>query len=300
MPDFINSRHEPSDETPPGFSTKRIKALIQLLSDRDERIAQTIQDELVTIGVTAMSLLKQAERDFPDIALRVTDVIQSIRFKEIEQAFLDLVSEREEPFSLERGAFLLARYAYPHLDVSHYHNQLDEWADHLWELVRQKQAPKEAIMVVSQYLFDEQGFQGNSKKYYDPDNSYLNRVIDRRLGIPISLSVLFILVAQRLDLPVAGIGMPGHFLVKLTTDGPFMDCFNRGAVLSQANCERFLEEAGHEVSPHYFDPSPSHMILARMVRNLVGIYDHRQEFTRRDQLKRLLDILEQRENFLTF
>ena len=107
----------------------------------------------------------------------------------------------------------------------------------------------------------------------------MNRVIDRRMGIPISLSVLYLLLGLRLGLPVKGVGMPGHFLVKVDSSPPFLfvDCFNGGTLLEESDCKKFLTDSGFGFEPWYLEPSPNPLILERMLRNLLGIYHQRQE-----------------------
>ncbi|MBT5708610.1 MAG: hypothetical protein HOI66_20025, partial [Verrucomicrobia bacterium] len=129
---------------------------------------------------------------------------------------------------------------------------------------------------INHYLFDELKFSGNEENYYDLQNSYLNRVIDRRLGIPITLSVVLLLISDRLDLPVTGIGMPGHFLCRYQTSREefYIDVFNRGRLLSKAECIRFLNEGGSGFREDYLSPVSSRAIIIRICRNLVQI--HRQ------------------------
>ena len=126
------------------------------------------------------------------------------------------------------------------------------------------------------------------------ENSFLNRVIDRRTGIPITLAVLYLLMSQRLSLPVVGIGMPGHFMVRVATSSSFLfvDCFNGGTVLSEKDCERFLKESGLGLSLNFWKETSNNLILARMLRNLVGIYQNQQELKRVDRLNALITILE--------
>src|SRR5207244_9036985 len=106
---------------------------------------------------------------------------------------------------------------------------------------------EEIVKTINRYLFIEQKFTGNTQEYYDVDNSYLNKVLERKTGIPISLSVAYMLVGKRLELPVFGVGMPGHFIVKYEADRYriFVVCFNGGALLTQKDCARFLAQAGY-------------------------------------------------------
>ncbi len=145
--------------------------------------------------------------------------------------------------------------------------------------------PEKLIGGINHYLFDEQGFRGNTEDYYDPKNSFLNEVIDRRRGIPITLSVLYMEIAWRLDLPLVGVGLPGHFIVKYQAADRdiLINPFHRGALLSEEDCQRTLERtyAGKiAFDRELLAPTPKRLILTRMLNNLKGIYLDRHDFPR--------------------
>jgi regulator of sirC expression with transglutaminase-like and TPR domain len=152
---------------------------------------------------------------------------------------------------------------------------------------------EETVKTLNRYLFTEQGFKGNTKNYYEVENTYLNRVIDRRTGIPISLSIVYLLIGKRLRLPVHGIGMPGHFLVKYESDRYkiFVDCFNGGALLTEKNCQRFLTEAGYGFDERYLQHSPVRAIISRMIKNLLAIYVKVGDPIRQTRLTKFMEIL---------
>ncbi len=275
-------------------SENQIKALIRLLSDRDERIVNTIRAQLIQAGPAAIPLLQEAKIDQPEMAERISLALDDIRGVGIEEEFQKLRACRDECLDLERGAFLIARYAYPDLDEPSYVRKLDEMADTVRDRIGHQESGEEAVKALGRYLFAEQGFRGNTKDYYQVDNSYLNCVIDRRTGIPISLSVLYLLVANRLRLPVFGIGMPGHFLVKFESQGykVFIDCFNAGALLTKQDCTRFLTQAGYGFDERYLEKSSSRTILIRSLKNLIPIYDKLDDSARQARLTRFLRVLE--------
>ena len=192
----------------------QIRALIRLLSDEDNRIVNTISGKLIDIGPSAVPLLQEAEIEQPEMAERIASVLEAIRGGKLEAELAELAALPDKAMSLETGAFLMARYAYPTLDVAHYREQLDTMAHEVRARIGLRASGEETVNALNRYIFTEQGFKGNTKNYYELENSYINRVIDRRVGIPISLSVVYLLIGQRLALPLFGIGMPGHFLVK--------------------------------------------------------------------------------------
>ena len=275
-------------------SPSQIKALIRLLDDDDERIAQTISAQLIQAGDGAIPLLLEAQIDHPDMALRIARVLDDIRGHGIEEEFRALRARDTKQVDLERGAFLIARYAYPDLDERDYVQRLDEMAAEVRERIGSRTSGEETVKALGRYLFVEQGFRGITKDYYDADNSYINRVIDRRTGIPISLSVVYLLVGQRLGLPVFGVGMPGHFLVKFESDRykVFVDCFNAGTLLSERDCARFLTQAGYGFEARYLERSLPCAILIRVLRNLVPIYHKLDDGLREARLSNIIRILE--------
>jgi regulator of sirC expression with transglutaminase-like and TPR domain len=138
---------------------------------------------------------------------------------------------------------------------------------------------------MNEYLFGELRFAGNGENYYDPENSYLNRVIDRRTGNPINLCIVYLLVARRLRLPVAGIGLPGHFICRYqsTSAELYVDPFNRGRFLSKADCVQYLTHGNYSLRDEYLAPVTPRKLLLRVCGNLHQIYlqlEQAQEATR--------------------
>lgn len=273
------------------FSPNQINALIHLLSDPDPKIAQTIHEHLVSIGHPAMALLQrtQGKSDDPVLTDRLQAVVADIKRTEIEHAFKTLVTApNHEPIDLQTGAFLIAQAGNPDLHVHTCQQQIGNMVESLRQRWEPDISPLHAIQTINQYLFQDLGFTGNSRDYYDPDNSFLDQVLERRVGIPISLSVLYVLIGQRLNVPVAGIGLPGHFMVGLRTEPMFIDCFNQGKILSQQGVANFLKTFGVELESQHLIPPSNKEILARMLRNLVAIYHKRHEPTQADRFNTLL------------
>jgi regulator of sirC expression with transglutaminase-like and TPR domain len=204
--------------------------------------------------------------------------------------FASAVQRPEQNIDLETAAFWLGGIAADGtLDLLAYRASLDGFA----QLARAKLAlehvepdnPLAKIDALANTLFGELGFRGNSEDYYDPRNSFLHRVIARRVGIPISLSVLYLAVARRLGIPARGVGFPGHFLVRV--EGPasplFIDAFAAGNQLDSAGLQALLvRRSGAEakLSPAMLEPISSQAILTRMLFNLSGIYGQRNDWTR--------------------
>ena len=276
------------------FSENQINALILLLSDQDPKIAQTIHNQLVGIGQPAIPFLQRAlsKQDSSNLSDRILAVISDIKLIEVEHMFQALTAPSNESIDLEEGAFLIAHAAYPDLDSLAYQQQIENMVNVLKQRWEPNITPRQAIQLINEYLFHELGFKGNTQDYYDPDNSFLHKVLERRVGIPISLCVLYLLIGQRLNVPVVGLGLPGHFMVGLRAEPVFIDCFNQGVVLNQKEVAKFLEEYGVEFDSRHLTPTPNELILARMIRNLLAIYEKRNEPQQAKRFSKLLAYLE--------
>lgn len=190
--------------------------------------------------------------------------------------FARLVGRRESAIDLAETALLIAEDAYPGIDVEEYLGKLGALAEPLRAGWREYAPLPELVAALNGHLFGEIGFRGNREDYYDPRNSYLNEVLDRKLGIPITLSVVYMEVARRLGLTVVGIGLPGHFIVEAARDGTslLLDPFNGGEVLTSEDCERLVAEHYGAVpfSEEQLAPVRKRQILTRMLNNLKRTY----------------------------
>ena len=204
------------------------------------------------------------------------------------ERFAQLVSGSEEALDLAEAALLIAQEEQPQLDVSAYLHRLEEIAAAVRTRLPESPSPSDIVLNLNIHLFREEGFRGNTSAYYDPANSFLNEVLDRKTGIPITLSVVYIEVARRVGLSLVGVGFPGHFLVKYT--GPegdvILDPFLGGITLDHQQLTHKLQTMYGEQNPllgqipQLLAPASKKDILVRMLRNLKGIYFQKNDFAR--------------------
>jgi regulator of sirC expression with transglutaminase-like and TPR domain len=204
---------------------------------------------------------------------------------EARQRFAELIELPQGAFRLAEGALLIAFEEYPQLDVAAYLKRLDTIAEIVQARLGLELDPQRIVAQMNAYLFDEQGFRGNQTDYYDPRNSFLNDVLERKTGIPITLSVIYLEIGRQVGLPTVGVGMPGHFLVQYAAHGaPFwIDPFHGGVVLNREDCMSRVERMyGPQVtwSDNYLLPVSDHDILMRMLYNLKAIYVQRNDYQR--------------------
>jgi regulator of sirC expression with transglutaminase-like and TPR domain len=184
---------------------------------------------------------------------------------------------------LLRIALEIAGDAYPELDIEMYVGKVSQLADRIRDRCAGLGRPRKVLGQINWAMFVEEGYQGNRENYFDARNSYLNEVIDRKTGIPISLSVLYLTLARQLDLPLAGVNLPAHFMLRLLNSPPllFVDPFHSGELLDQPGCERRLTELTRQpirLSEVELAPCPARTVVARMLRNLKAIYQGTDDF----------------------
>lgn len=188
-----------------------------------------------------------------------------------------MVLRADERIKLAEAALLIAAEEYPRLDVDLYLEKLDRFGDTARVHAAGAITPLDLIAAVNETLFEDLGFHGNRASYYDPRNSYLNEVIDRQTGIPITLTVVYIEVANRVGLTIKGVGMPGHFIAKQQAESGdiFIDPFNGGRILGRLRCSELLAETtggALQLEPEHLAAVSNKQILTRMLSNLLGIY----------------------------
>ena len=198
-------------------------------------------------------------------------------FSSARQLFYREINQPDSSIDLAKAALYMALEEYPNLEPDEYLNILDTMADEVRDRLPAQNYPLRIIQTINGYLYDDLQFSGNDADYYDPRNSFLNQAIDRRTGIPISLSLVYLEVAKRIDFPMVGIGMPGHFLIKpdFADAAIFVDAFNGGNILFTEDCQDIISRIygkPMELSPAFLAPVSSRQLLARMLGNLKAIY----------------------------
>ena len=193
------------------------------------------------------------------------------------KTFQQLVTLPDTAIPLAEAALILACEEYPQLEISPYLDMLDNIANVAQQTLHPGDSPVERIGKINTVLFETFGFRGATEDYYDPRNSFFNDVLDRRIGIPITLSTVYMEVSRRLNFPIVGVGMPGHFIVKYSDrrEEFFLDPFNRGEILTREDCQtRLYERYGDsiEFNERLLGRVMNRQILWRMLNNLKEIY----------------------------
>ena len=214
------------------------------------------------------------------------------------EPFAQLIAREDARIDLARACLLIAQDAYPTLDVDRYMGEIERMAIKLRGRLPKTGGAEERVVALNQFLYGDLGYWGNTEDYYDPRNSYLNEVIDRKTGMPITMAILYMELGRRIGLPLEGVSFPGHFLVRLKLRGGMLvlDPFSGGAPQSEeelrSRVKRVIPDGVADDLPaadlpldQFLEPATNRQILSRVLRNLKGIY--RQI----DKPERMLDVL---------
>jgi regulator of sirC expression with transglutaminase-like and TPR domain len=256
-------------------SERRRAALLNLLGDENAEVYQAVREQILAEGNAAGEWLRpHALSDDPLLRKHVQEILRHVDKQTGDNRFLTFCLNHGEEFDLESAAWLLAQTQFPEINVEAYQALLDGHANALRERTDRHGRINAMLGKINDYLFDELGFKGNEQNYYEPDNSYLNRVLDRRTGNPITLCLFYMLLARRLRLPITGIGLPGHFICRhQSASGEiYVDVFNRGRLLTKADCVHYLVRGNYDLREEYLAPVSPRRIFLRICSNLHQIY----------------------------
>jgi regulator of sirC expression with transglutaminase-like and TPR domain len=278
-------------EMPETLSEAQRAALLNLLTDEDPAIYQPVRQRILSCGPSVTSWLRPhtLSRE-PVLRRRAQEIVRHFQRQSADTSFLGFCLKHGEDLDLETGIWMLAQTQYPDINIEAYEALLDTYASALQERIDSSKSAKEILKAMQKYLFAELGFRGNESNYYDPENNYLNRVMDRRTGNPINLCLLYLLLGRRLRLPIAGIGLPGHFVCRYqsTAEEVYIDAFNGGRLLTKADCVKYLVHGHYGMRDDVLVPVSPRRLLLRVCANLHQIYLHLEASDETTRLQRYL------------
>ena len=274
-----------------------IEALVYLYEDPDTYVQGKVEERLKELGERSVPLLDevQSQTDDKDTKDRFQELIHDITFGSLEQEFINYLDNGLETLNdLETGLFLLARFENPTLRAEVYKRKLDRMASDIEMEVKFAASPRDQMKIVLNHIFKELKFSGSTEEFFDPANLFLHKVIDRKKGIPISLALVVLFVADRLKLPFQGVNMPMHFLLKYDIDGEkiYIDPFNEGSAISVDQCLFFLKKSGIKPTSAHFEDATSLEMLSRTIRNLINGYEKAKNMEKANKLQRLLGFVD--------
>jgi len=255
-------------------------ALIRLLRDDDPATIDLIKEQLAMGGTATLGDLRDLREvlaaDDEKVSAHVSDIIAGIEQAQTTAEFAEFCRNFGPEDTIEEAAFLLASAMLPGFDAAPYRRKLDAWGRQFTLLLEKAISDRERVEVLARFFGEQLNFRGNTADYYNPRNSLLSSVMDTRMGIPITLSLLYRLVARRAGMQLEGVNLPGHFIARYRE--VFFDPFHQGKILSLADCREILARQDVEIEAIHFAAPSDRDILARILANLVFIYERNGDF----------------------
>lgn len=272
---------------------QEMQALLRLLDEPETSHVRLIKQQLQRWPAEDLEALRDLCLEEGEARNHIRSVLEGLKFDSLEARWLQIC--RLSRVDLESALLVVAQTGPTGFDETEVHSRLSALARRVGERLAGDRAFDTGLDALAAVLHGEEGLRGNAADYYNPENSYLPSVLRRRLGIPISLSSITIIVGQKLDLPICGIGTPGHFLCFYgdisVPSGTFVDPFGGFARLSRAGIEDMIREGGHRPEPWMFAPVNEREIVARTLRNLIALHRTQGRPAQADRLLRWLESL---------
>jgi regulator of sirC expression with transglutaminase-like and TPR domain len=274
-----------------------IESLIYLLEDPDPEVQIGVKKRFEELGEHAVPLLDQYRSESIHDSERSTinEIIYNITIGSLMEEFSMLLENGvQNSRTLEKAVILLSRFGSPTIRIEEYERKLDQMARQIGTDIAYTPSMQEKMQILLQFVFRELRFRGDSKDYHNPDNAFIDRVIDRRKGLPIMLSLIVIFIARRLNLPFYGVNMPIHFMLMYQTHNQqiLIDPFDGGTIVTYDQCYYFLKKNGIEPRPEHLRKAEEPDILARCIRNLIHSYGKSNQDRRVRDLRDLLQVIE--------
>lgn len=264
-----------------------IQALIQLLDDPDPIVFGHVEEKLKSFGKPVIPVLEHAWEETvlgAEFQIRVEKIIHSIQFDDVIEHLTKW--QKEDNNDLLKGLIIISKYQYPDLDEQAIYKKIERLEQEIWLELNNNLTALEQVRILNHILFEVHQFSGNTTNYHDPKNSYINTFLESKKGNPISLSILYMILAQRLSLPIYGVNLPKHFVLAYCgTDNFFLsgktdennvlfyiNPFSQGGVFSTKEIEEFLEKMNLEPTDLFTKPCQNIDIIKRVLNNLFFAY----------------------------
>ncbi len=270
---------------------KEIKALISLLDDEDKQVAAHVEEKIRSMGKEAIPFLeKEWESSFNlSLQARIEEIIHDLQYDLLKERLIDWYHGEQR--DLLEGMWIVATIQYPDLDQEKLKQELEQIYYETWLEFRADLHPMDQIKVVNSVLFNKLKFGANTKNFHSPGNSMINIVLETRKGNPITLCVIYMLVAQKLKLPVFGVNLPNLFILtyKDSQNTPFyINAFNRGLIFTRQDIENYINELHLVPQNSFFEPCDNVEIVRRALRNLIMSFEKMGEHAKAEEVKLLL------------
>jgi regulator of sirC expression with transglutaminase-like and TPR domain len=267
-----------------------LKALVSLLDDEDKQVSSHVEEKILSIGKEAIPFLEHEwESNLnPAVQARIEELIHVLQYELLKERLKNWYAGEEH--DLLTGMWILATYQYPEIELEKLRQDLEQIYYETWLEFRPDLYPYDQVKVINSVLFNKLKFGANTKNFHSPGNSMINVVLESHKGNPITLCVIYMLVAQKLKLPVSGVNLPNLFILTYKDDNHqfYINAFNRGLIFSKQDIENYINELHLVPQTSFYEPCNSIDIVRRALRNLVMSFEKMGEHAKAEEVKLLL------------
>lgn len=283
--------------------SKEYQALINLIDEPDEEMYSLIEKRIIEHGIDILPKMFEAlENNFQNETIeKINNIIHKINFSHVASELVKW--EKMGAKNLLHGLFLIAQYRYPKIDFETIKKNIEIIKHDIWIEFNQNLTVLEKIRVFNRILYDVHGFKPNKTDFHNPSNSYINDVLEKKTGNPILLGALYIVLAQKLELPVYGVNVPEHFICVLINEGTetklsflpkkeplfYINAFNNGVIFSKMQLSNFLKKIDAPENPEFFTPCENIDIIIRILNNLSYSYNELKDKKRYKEIEKLIN-----------
>jgi regulator of sirC expression with transglutaminase-like and TPR domain len=276
------------------MENKEFKALVSLLDDEDEQIVSHVQQKIISLGTGIIPNLEQEwESNFnSQVQRRIEDLIHTLQYELLKERLKSWYESEDQ--DLLNGMWLVATYQYPDLELIKLKQELEQIYYETWLEFKPDLYPFDQVKLINSVIFNKLKFGANTKNFHSPGNSMINIVLESRKGNPITLCVIYMLVAQKLKLPVYGVNLPNLFVLTYKDERHqqfYINAFNKGLIFSKQDIENYINELHLSPQSSFYEPCSNLEIIRRVFRNLIMSFDKMGEHAKAEEVKELLLII---------
>ena len=293
------------------MNDSELRSLIALLDDDDPEVFQHIEQKLLSLGRQVIPFLEEEWGELKDIyhQQRLENIIHQLQLNELLQEFLAWKATKEQ--DLLQGVYLICKYRFPDYNKQLLINAIEKLRLDVWLEMNFEMSPYEKVRIINYILYQIHGFKGNVDNYHDPSNSFINQVLESKKGNPILLATIYVLIAQRLNIPVYGVNLPQHFVLAyleeigtsytamrfndiedmLSNTGKilfYINAFNGGTIFSKTNLEQFLQQINVTANKDFLVPCSNLDMIKRILRNIASAYQKLNKTHKQQEIMKIL------------
>lgn len=267
-----------------------IKAMISLLDDSDEDVALHIERRIVSLGEGIIPFLEEEWEETlnPDLQKKIEDLIHNLQFDGLMHRLREWKQESDQ--DLLKGLWLVNSYLYPDVEYSIITRAMDQLYFDAWTHMKSEMHPYDQVKSLNNVLFREKKFSANTKNFHSPANSMLHLVLETKRGNPLTLCVIYMIIAKRLEMPVHGVNLPNLFILTYKMDGIqfYINVYNKGLILSKADIDNYILQLNLNPVDIFYEPCTNLDIIKRALRNLAFSFEKMDDLDKAAEVTKLL------------